>query len=141
MSQRKRVLGTDLRLRESEQGADLALASTGDLATISQEYNLGQAILTRLRIRRGELRDLGHNRLGSRLYDFVGEPNNEATRELIKTAVRETLLEESRISKILKIEVKQNKEERDRVDLDISIIPIGQESPLNIVMPFYLEVA
>jgi phage baseplate assembly protein W len=141
MSERKRILGTDLRLRESEQGADLAVASNGDLATVSREYNLGQAILTRLRIRRGELRDLGHNRLGSRLYDFVGEPNNEATRELIKTAVRETLLDEPRISQIVKVEVKQSKEERDRVDVDISIIPIGQETPLNIVMPFYLEVA
>ena len=141
MSERKRVLGTDLRLRESEQGADLALASNGDLATVSHEYNLGQAILSRLRIRRGELRDLGHNRLGSRLYDFVGEPNNETTRERIKTAVRETLLDEPRISQIVKVEVRQSKEERDRVDVDISIIPIGQETPLNIVMPFFLEVA
>src|SRR5215831_854887 len=141
MSERKRVLGTDLRLRESEQGADLALASSGDLATISHEYNLGQAILTRLRIRKGELRELGHSRLGSRLYDFVGEPNNEATREQIKTAVRETLLEEPRIRQIVRVEVTQNKDERDRVDLDVSIIPIGQETSLNIVMPFYLEVA
>jgi len=141
MSEKKRVLGTDLRLRESEQGADLALASSGDLATISHEYNLGQAILTRLRIRKGELRELGHSRLGSRLYDFVGEPNNEATREQIKTAVRETLLEEPRIRQIVRVEVTQNKDERDRVDLDVSIIPIGQETSLNIVMPFYLEVA
>jgi phage baseplate assembly protein W len=141
MSERKRILGTDLRLKESEQGADLALASNGDLSTVSHEYNLGQAILTRLRIRRGELRDLGHSRLGSRLYDFIGEPNNEATREQIKTVVRETLLEEPRVSRIVNIEVKQSKEERDRIDLEISIIPIGQETPLNIVMPFYLEVA
>jgi phage baseplate assembly protein W len=141
MSERKKVLGTDLRLKESEQGADLAIGSNGDLATVSYEYNLGQAILTRLRIRRGELRDLGHSRLGSRLYDFVGEPNNAATRERIRTGVRETLLEEPRIRQIVNVEVRPNKEERDRVDVDISIIPIGQETPLNIVMPFYLEVA
>jgi phage baseplate assembly protein W len=140
LSERKRILGTDLRLKESEEGADLALGSSGDLSTISHEYNLGQAILSRLRIRQGELRDLGHNRLGSRLYDFVGEPNNAPTRERIKTAVRETLLEEPRVSQIVSVDVRTSKEDRDRVDVEITIIPIGQETPLNIVMPFYLEV-
>jgi phage baseplate assembly protein W len=141
MSERKRVLGTDLRLKESEQGADLALAPNGDLATVSNEYNLAQAIVARLRIRRGELRDIGHNRLGSRLYDFVGEPNNEATRERIRNAVRETLREEPRISQVINVNVKTSDEDRDRVDVKITIVPIGQEVPLNIVMPFYLEVA
>jgi phage baseplate assembly protein W len=141
MSERKRILGTDLRLRESEEGADIALGANGDLATVSHEYNLGQAILSRLRIRRGELTDLGHNRLGSRLYDFVGEPNNDATRERIKTAVLETLLEEPRISQILNVTVKPDEQDRDRVVVEIVIVPIGQETPLNIVMPFYLEVA
>ena len=141
MSERKRVLGTDLRLKESDQGADLALGNNGDLATVSDEFNLAQAILGRLRIRRGELRDIGHNRLGSRLYDFVGEPNSEATRERIRNAVRETLSEEPRISQVINVNVRTNEKDRDRVDLEITIIPIGQETPLNIVMPFYLEVA
>ena len=141
MSEKKRILGTDLRLREGNQGADLAVSPNGDLATVSHEYNLGQAILTRLRIRRGELSDLGHAKLGSRLQDFVGQPNNIATRERIKTAVREVLLEEPRVKQIVRIEVKPSKENRDRLDVELTVVAIDMETPLNIVMPFYLEVA
>ena len=141
MSEKRRVLGTDLRITDDGTGADLIVSQTGDLATVSHEYNLGQAILSRLRTRVGELRELGHNSLGTRLYEFLGEPNNLATRERIKLCVREALLEEPRVKEISKIEVSANTKERDRVEIDISVVAIGDETPLNIVMPFYLEVA
>jgi len=51
------------------------------------------------------------------------------------------LLEEPRVREIVRIEVRPNKLEIDRVDIDVSVIPIGREVPLNIVIPFYLEVA
>jgi phage baseplate assembly protein W len=141
LSEKRRVLGTDLRVSDDGTGADLVLSRTGDLTVVSHEYNLGQAILTRLRTRTGELRELGHKSLGSRLYEFLGEPNNLSTRERIRNCVREALLEEPRVKEISRIEVLADKKERDRVEVLISVVAIGTETPLNIVLPFFLEVA
>ena len=135
------LLGTDLKITDSENGADLQISPTGDLSTISAQYNIGQAILSRIRTRKGELRELGHELLGSRLYEFVGEPNNERTREAMKAVLRETLSEEPRIQEITRMEVLPNNSHSDRVDISVSVLPIGEEVPLNVVIPFYLEVA
>lgn len=141
MSEKRRLLGRDLRLTADEEGADLVLSTTGDLATVFYEENLGQAMLNKLRTRIGELTELGHSRLGSRLYQFIGEPNNPETRDQIKSIVKEALSQDSRIREITRVEVKPSKEERDRVDIEISVVPIGSQVALNLVMPCYLEVA
>ncbi|OLD04399.1 MAG: hypothetical protein AUJ07_03980 [Crenarchaeota archaeon 13_1_40CM_3_53_5] len=141
MNGNRRILGADLRLIDDEEGADLELSPTGDLETVSSEFNLGQAILSRFRTRKGELRELGHEAFGSRLYELVGQPNNQQTREQVKAIVKEALLEEPRVKEIVRIEVRPDKLQKDRVNVNVSVIPIGQEVALNIVMPFYLEVA
>ncbi len=141
MNEKRKVLGADLQFTQDEEGADLTISPSGDLKTVSHELNLGQAILSKLRTRKGELRDLGHSSLGSRLYQFVGEPNSPATRDRIRATVREVLLDEPRVKEIVRIEVRSSESDRNRVQLHISVIPIGEEVPLNIVMPFYLEVA
>lgn len=141
MSETRRVLGRDLRLEIVEEGTDLSLTPTGDLATAVHETNLGQAIVTRLRTRVGELEELGHPTLGSRLYEFVGEPNNPSTREEMKSVITDCLSEEPRIRRIVRVEVNAGEKMSDRVDVDISIVPVGSEVPLNMVIPFYLEVA
>ena len=51
----EKPLGTDLRILNKELGSDLWLSSSGDLDTVTEEYNLGQAIIMRLKTRRGEL--------------------------------------------------------------------------------------
>ncbi len=141
MSEEKPVLGRDLRLVETQTGADLALSASGDLDLVEDELNLGQAIVHRIRTRRGELTDIGHRRYGSRLYDLIGEPNNDTTRERIKVLVREALAHESRVKEILGLTVTPSKDRADAVSIEISVSAIGGEVPLNIVMPFYLEVA
>jgi phage baseplate assembly protein W len=175
------TLKVDLRLGETMFGADLSVTETGDISLARGEMNLAQAVLHRLRTIKGELFDTGHPAYGSTLYDFVGEPNNEMTRERIKLAVRNTLLAESRIKEILNVTVKRrsltlekgyqkqekysnsvsNVETKDMmttsveaeivttdprmilstVDIEISILPIGGSSPINIAFPFQLEVA
>jgi phage baseplate assembly protein W len=100
------TLKVDLRLGETMFGADLSVTETGDILLAKGEMNLAQAVLHRLRTIKGELFDTGHLAYGSTLYDFVGEPNNEMTRERIKLAVRNTLLAESRIKEILDVTVK-----------------------------------
>ncbi len=141
MSERKRVLGVDLKLLDEEMGVDLTISSDGDLQTVTEEYNVGQAVVSRLRIRRGELIDLGHPQFGSRLFELIGEPNNEATRELIRNIAKESISADPRIKEIRRIDAKPSRFDPHRVDLEVSVVAIRSQNPINIVYPFYLEVA
>lgn len=136
----KNLLGADLKLVGDETGSDLALSPSGDLELVKDEFNLGQAIINRLRTRRGELADLGHPNHGSRLHELVGEPNNERTRELARAYVRESIEQDPRVEEIISITVRPHKDDRRRLDIDITVKPIGKSTALNIVFPFYLEV-
>jgi phage baseplate assembly protein W len=109
MSEDRKFLGTDIRLLETPLGADISIGTTGDIELVSEDMNLAQAILHRLRTIKGELSDIGHPEYGSNIYDMVGEPNNETTRERIKMIVRNTLIQEPRIKEIVRIDVKPRK--------------------------------
>ncbi len=141
MSERKRVLGVDLKLLDEEMGVDLTISPEGDLQTVAEEYNVGQAIVSRLRVRKGELIDLGHPQFGSRLYELIGEPNNETTRELVRNIAKESLNADPRIKEIRRIDAKLSRFDPHRVDLEVSVVAIRSQNPINIVYPFYLEVA
>jgi phage baseplate assembly protein W len=145
MDMSKSVLGRDLKLvddlLDAEFSSDLAVSSSGDLATVSEEFNLGQAIVNRIRTTQGELRDLGHALYGSRLYELVGEPNNDRTRELARLYTRESVARDPRVREIVSITVKVPTGDPHRLDIAVSVLPIGMATVLNIVFPFYLEVA
>lgn len=134
-------LGRDLRLTDKDLGSDLSTTISGDLDLVDDEYNLGQAIINRLRTREGELADLGHASYGSRLYDLIGEPNNEKTREQVRTAARECISQEPRVSEVIAINVAASRDNLNQIDVSISVMPTGRSTVLNIVYPFYLEVA
>lgn len=136
----KEILGKDLRLADEELGSDLTLSPTGDLETIEEEYNLSQAITNSLRTRRGELADLGHPNYGSRLYELIGEPNNERTRNLARIYATECIARDPRVQEIIDITVNTPKDDLHRIDIDITVLPVESSTPLNIVFPFYLEV-
>lgn len=185
-------MGSDLKLQEKGLGSDLMISPTGDLVIVSEEPNLAQAIINRLRTIEGELYEIEHSTYGSRLYDFIGELNNDITRNRIRNYIKSTLMKEPRIKEISKISVKSliinysnnnnrynqhkiknnnysdnklevndentfsaNKLEKDEsaaveiadiyrslhtVIVDITVIPIDQEIPLNLVFPFYLDI-
>jgi phage baseplate assembly protein W len=185
-------LGTDLKLEEKGLGSDLLVSPTGDLVIVSEEPNLAQAIINRLRTIEGELYEIEHPTYGSRLYDFIGELNNDLTRNRIRNYIKSTLMKEPRIKEIVKITVKSlifnhsnsinnispdyqpkiknnkyidnklevieelpfsanklAKEEAAAADIyrslhtviiDITVISIDQETPLNLVFPFYLDI-
>jgi phage baseplate assembly protein W len=185
-------LGTDLKLEEKGLGSDLLVSPTGDLVIVSEEPNLAQAIINRLRTIEGELYEIEHPTYGSRLYDFIGELNNDLTRNRIRNYIKSTLMKEPRIKEIVKITVKSlifnhsnsinnispdyqpkiknnkyidnklevieelpfsanklSKEEAAAADIyrslhtviiDITVISIDQETPLNLVFPFYLDI-
>lgn len=184
-------MGTDLQLQEKGLGSDLLVSPTGDLVIVSEEPNLAQAIINRLRTIEGELYEIEHPTYGSRLYDFIGELNNDLTRNRIRNYIKSTLMKEPRIKEIVKITVKsliinhsnnnisnysqhkiKNNNYMDNklevidettfsadklakeesaaaadmyrslhtVIIDITVISIDQEVPLNLVFPFYLDI-
>jgi len=134
----KRELGKDLRLQFDELGGDLT-ATKGDFETVSDESNLVQAIIHRLTTEEGELYDVGHAGYGSRLHELVGEPNNARTRERVKNLINECLAEEPRILKVTDITVTPNQYDLNRLDIEITVLPIGKSTLLSVVYPFSLE--
>jgi phage baseplate assembly protein W len=145
-------LGRDLRLDYALSGgffedADLAAARRGgftrerDLATAGGLDNLTQAIANRLKTRQGELAALGHPEYGSRHHELIGEPNVERTRNLIKLRVLQALRQEPRIEKVVRAVVRAEHEPpRDTVRIELSVRVAGEPQPLNLVVPFSLEV-
>lgn len=141
------IYGTDLKLvfeanpAYAGLGADLSVDKNGDLETVSGRDNLGQAILHRLLTHKGELSDLGHPQYGSRLHELIGELNNESTRDLLRLYAKECISQEPRVKDIVRIQVSTIEGRPDVVNLDITVTPIGSATPMNLVFPFYLEVA
>ena len=188
-------MGTDLKLQEKGLGSDLLVSPTGDLVIVSEEPNLAQAIINRLRTIEGELYEIEHPTYGSRLYDFIGELNNDLTRNRIRNYIKSTLMKEPRIKEIVKITVKSliinhsNNNNNNNIShnyqhkiknnhytdnklevidettfsadklakeesataadiyrslhtvlIDITVISIDQDTPLNLVFPFYLDI-
>jgi len=133
-------LSRDLKLIEKEFGADLAPDMKGDLQTIDDDLNLGQAIFNRLRTKKGEYKDLGHSLYGSRLFELVGQPNNERTRNLTRQYVREALSQDARIREIQGIVLSVSHDQPNRIDIAISVTPVGKDTVLSIVFPLNLEV-
>ena len=139
MSEKEKEIGKDLKLAFDDLGADLVVSTKRDLDTIADEDNLAQAIIARLATDLGELSDIGHSDYGSRLYEVIGEINNEATRQRIKALVRECLFQEVRIKDITNIKVQPDSYDIPRVDIEITVLPIESSVYLTITYPFRLE--
>jgi phage baseplate assembly protein W len=110
-----------------------------DLETVEAVDNLRQALLLRFLTRMGELTDLGHPDYGSRLYQLIGELNNEANRNRAKLYVLESLHAEPRVQEVLAVTVTQSRVDRTRMDISVSVRTIVASTVLNLVFPFFLE--
>lgn len=130
-------LGTDLKLFDSDL-TTTERAGRSDLDVVSGVDNLVQALNHRFMIFKGGLRQLGHPVYGSKLDELIGRENDEATRNLVKLYALEVLRQEPRIKEIMDVRIIPKPAE-DRVDIDITVIPIDNDIPLNLVFPFYLE--
>lgn len=144
--------GTDLRLlldlehvkSSRDPGHDLAIRQrleTGqvDLDTLSGVDNLVQALLLRFLTPTGELAVLGHPDYGSRLHELIGELNTETNHNRAKLYVLQALAAEPRVKKVLSVKVTQNLRDRTRMDIEVTLLAIDSDSPLNLVFPFFLE--
>jgi len=140
VSEKREAIGKDLKLKFDPLGADLTVTTEGDLDTVSDDDNLAQAIIARLTTEEGELHDIGHADYGSRLHELIGEVNSETTRERIKAVVRDCLAQEPRIKEVVSINVRADSYDRNRVHIDMTVLPIGSSTFLTVVYPFRLEV-
>jgi phage baseplate assembly protein W len=140
-------LGADLRLLENlesqagrDRGTDLLVEDDEprDLVTIEGNGNLAQALLLRFLTPLGELTVLGHPDYGSRLYDLIGELNNDANRRRGRMYVLQALALEPRVAAVRELQVSQSPD-RVGVLISMSLDVIDSDTPLNLVFPFSLE--
>ncbi len=111
---------------------------TLDLGLQTGLPNLVQSLIVRLMTERGELAALGHPDYGSRHLALIGEPNTESNRNLLKLYMIECIKQEPRIDSIQQITVQQGvgPVNRDKVDVQISVLVKGVPGPLSLVIPF-----
>jgi phage baseplate assembly protein W len=111
-----------------------------DMGLVSGRENLGQAIIVRSLTPRGELSALAHPDYGSRLHELIGRQNTETTRNLVKLYILESLKMEPRIEKVIELKVEPAKGTRDRVNVSLTVKPVGKTQTIT-VGPFTLELA
>jgi len=130
--------GNDLATRKRPEtqrpGAPLV-----DLDTLSDADNLVQALLLRFLTPQGDLAVLGHPNYGSRLHDLIGELNSETTRNRAKLFTLQALADEPRVAKVLSLRATTSRKNPTQIDIDVRLLAIDSDTPLNLVFPFFLE--
>lgn len=150
MELRDERFGTDLRLltdlesRNSRSaGEDLKTVEGGggvDLERLPGVGNLQQALLLRFLTPVGDLAALGHPDYGSRLFELIGELNNETTRNRAKLFVLQALAAEPRVEEVRSVRVTTDRRRAPtRIDIQVSVLPLGSDTHLNLVFPLFLE--
>jgi phage baseplate assembly protein W len=109
-----------------------------DLGVTSGVDNLGQAVILRLLTPKGELSALAHPEYGSRLHELVGSQNTATTRNLAKLYILESLQLEPRIQKVAQVVVVPAQGARDRINIQLTLLPVGETTTVRIG-PFTLE--
>jgi len=137
-----RIFGDLTRQDDRHRGSDLrTMLQPGgvDLETVEGVENLQQALLLRLITHSGELAVLGHTDYGSRLFELVGEVNNDTNRSIAKLYTLEALAAEPRVKEVLSVDVTQDLSDRTRVNIKVSVTAIDTDTPVNLVFPFFFE--
>jgi phage baseplate assembly protein W len=139
----RQLFGVDLALRDSANGADLALegpaGGSGDIALAVGNDNIEQALTMRLRIRQGELAPLGWPEYGSRLHEVIGEPDLPRTRLKAQVFARDAVVADPRVQKVVSVDVVRIPGERQVLRLDIVVQVISEPRPLNLVFDLALD--
>jgi phage baseplate assembly protein W len=141
--ERERLFGADLLLRDGAGGVDLALGdpanASGDLALADGNDNIAQALLMRLRVRKGELAPLGWPDYGSRLGELIGEPDLPRTQLKAQVFAREAVEADPRVEEVIAVEPARVEGERAVLRLAMSVLLIDAPTPLNLVFDLDLE--
>jgi phage baseplate assembly protein W len=124
-------LGKDIRLFETQ-----IQFTSNDFSFVEDKNNLYQAILVRLQTIKGEYFVKNY---GSNLNDVFGQPRNELLKSRVIGYVSECLLQEPRIDSIENIEVEFIENTIDKINIKITVIPINENVPLNLIFPLFLS--
>jgi phage baseplate assembly protein W len=133
------LFGQDLQIVERAGGLDLSADSLGDLALAQGNDNIVQALLLRLRVRKGELAPLGWPDYGSRLYELIGEPNNQRTHVKLMAFARSAVEQDPRVAEVESVTTQLIPGERDGVRVLMDVLLIDQPNPLNLVFTLNLS--
>jgi phage baseplate assembly protein W len=130
---RERLFGNDLRVLDTLSGFDLVADPRHDLALAEGNANIEQALVLRLRVRRGELAPLGWPAYGSRIHELIGQPNVKRTQVMLMAFAREAIEQDPRVAEITNLAVENIPGERDTARLNVEVRLIDRPAPLNLV--------
>lgn len=125
------VLGKDIELKSG----DIQFSSNQDFSIISKYNNLHQSISNRIQTIKGEYSNAEY---GSEVYRVIGKPKNILMKSALVGYVVEALNQEPRIRNIENVSVDFDLYNKFRVNLNITIVPIDSQEPLNLVFPLFL---
>ncbi len=104
-----------------------------DLQTFTGRENLAQALILRLLTPKGSLKGLGHSDYGSQLYRLIGEPKNNATRNLCRAYVLEAVAQEPRVEpKAVALYFDPDAETPSSFAFTLEVKPIAGGEPLSL---------
>ena len=132
-SERAALFGDDLQMVDRTGGFDLIGDPQGDLALAHGNDNIAQALLLRLRVRKGELARLGWADFGSRVHELIGEPNNARTHVKLMAFARAAVEQDARVLAVESVETNVIPGERDVVRVLMEVTLINAPNPLNLV--------
>jgi phage baseplate assembly protein W len=139
VSNREKLFGNDLRLVDRGGDLDLSASPRGDLALALGNENIVQALELRLKVRKGELSHLGLPDYGSRLYELIGEPNNDRRHLKAMAFARSALEGDTRVAEVTDIRMEILSGEQKTVRLIMEIYLIHEPNPRNLVFDLNLE--
>lgn len=127
MSDRDRLFGFDLALREAAGGLDLTFGSPGDLARASGPDTVSQGLTLALRIRLGELAPLGWPDYGSRLHELIGEPNVRRTQLRLLAYARSAVQRDPRVEQVVDVRCVPVGPDTVRLELLLQLVGAGDQ--------------
>ena len=133
------LFGKDLKLTDRFGGLDLGGDCDRDLNLATGYDNAIQALILRLRVRKGELAPLGWPAYGSRLHELIGEPNIASTHIKLMAYARNAIEADPRVAEVIDIQAQVLPGEHSTVRLILDILLINEPNPLNLVYDLDLE--
>jgi len=132
------LFGDDLQIVDRAGGFDLLGDPSGDLALAHGNDTIAQALVLRLRVRKGEMARLGWAAYGSRLHELIGEPNNSRTHVKLMAFARAAVEQDPRVLEVKAVETTLIPGERDVVRILMEVALISAPNPLNLVFDMKL---
>lgn len=139
LTEREKLFGNDLQVAERAAGFDLVPDVAGDLDLAQGNENIIQALILRLRVRKGELAPLGWPNYGSRLHELIGKPNNNRTHVILMAHARNAIEQDPRVAEVKEIRTQVLPGERSVVRIMMEILLINEPNPLNLIFDMNLE--